>query len=633
MSTRFFAKTTRVGTVAVFSVLLIAVVLGQDPDPSIGDDLWLIVYGRSEVVGADLGAALVVIDDLPDNVDVDAVPEFAVGAPGINGGAGEVTIRSGATLEVFVTVSPPVGVGAGAAFGASVVATDIDGDSDLEVVIGMPGAFGGKGGFYVYDPHTRSAVAHVASPGAPPGVVEGHLFGAGLGKQLLTVGSPTSLAGVRILAVAEDYSDGDGIVVCYGLDGTIQWVRVGRPNERFGARLAAYDDHDGDDVDDVLVGAPGAFGGEGGLMIVSGATGVVLADVRLSSPSPARGFGSALLRRGTEWVIGAEGDDVTPGRVFVISMAPPHSIVHISAVTGGGGPNSTPLPPIIVPMMIAQLNAGTDAASDYSAPGDRFGAALAGAVDLNGDAAGLPEIAVGSPGAGRTFIYSFDGASFALECLSASAAPASDRVGETLGLLGDADGNGHPDLIIGAPGVASRRGELRLVQPVVCSSLCEEDLELWVGVGASVEAAIADLGTSSLTKIAGPGDYIVVRVVSPSGTYDKALFGHPDDSVRALGAFRNGEMPGVHSLFGELQLGVAPVMKEVQLISDHDGDGQPDMPGGATYHQFWVGPIPSGLAGWSVMFQAGVIDDDNPLTWPCPVLAVTLPGVFRLRGS
>jgi hypothetical protein len=90
----------------------------------------------------------------------------------------------------------------------------------------------------------------------------------------------------------------------------------------------------------------------------------------------------------------------------------------------------------------------------HGAPGSAFGTAVAGLPDMDGDGAG--EILVGAPDepadgigmAGRAFVFS--GASGALLLRLGGERPES-RFGESVDHAGDLDGDGLPDVVIGAP--------------------------------------------------------------------------------------------------------------------------------------------------------------------------------------
>jgi hypothetical protein len=80
-------------------------------------------------------------------------------------------------------------------------------------------------------------------------------------------------------------------------------------------------------------------------------------------------------------------------------------------------------------------------------PGDRLGSGVEAAGDTNHD--GIPDVVASAPGAGQAYIYSGkDGR--VLQTFSAE--KASDHFGQHVSGVGDADGDGYPDVIVGAPG-------------------------------------------------------------------------------------------------------------------------------------------------------------------------------------
>lgn len=80
-------------------------------------------------------------------------------------------------------------------------------------------------------------------------------------------------------------------------------------------------------------------------------------------------------------------------------------------------------------------------------PGDNLGTGLEGAGDVNGD--GVPDVIAGAPGNDRAYVYSGrDGALL----LTLVAPDSSGSFGSSAAGAGDQNGDGRPDLIVGAPG-------------------------------------------------------------------------------------------------------------------------------------------------------------------------------------
>ena len=100
-----------------------------------------------------------------------------------------------------------------------------------------------------------------------------------------------------------------------------------------------------------------------------------------------------------------------------------------------------------------------------SQPGDRFGAAVAAAGDVNRD--GWPDVLVGAPRAepagslsGRAVVLSGRDGS---ELLAWEGDDPFDALGWSLCALGDLDGDGHADLALGSPAGTPGSGSVRLV--------------------------------------------------------------------------------------------------------------------------------------------------------------------------
>ncbi|HKB15478.1 MAG TPA: integrin alpha, partial [Planctomycetota bacterium] len=117
-----------------------------------------------------------------------------------------------------------------------------------------------------------------------------------------------------------------------------------------------------------------------------------------------------------------------------------------------------PVPPIIIGNGLVHAFSGATGAVLFSASGggldDNFGASVAGIGDASGD--GIPDVVVGAPQqagfqtVGPGYVRVLSGAS-GLGVMSAGGAVLGDRFGAAVAGAGDANGDGVPDLAVGAP--------------------------------------------------------------------------------------------------------------------------------------------------------------------------------------
>ncbi len=377
-----------------------------------------------------VGRAVASLGDLLGNGGV----EVLVGAPDASVGGvdfGELWVLS---VESVPNPSPgkvnfgkplvlPSGVTptAGAGFGSSIVHMgDTDGDGWPECAVGAPGEDQGKGAIYVFSL------------------------------------DPINL----VLVLRERIASGTG-----GFGGTLAL------GDGFGGAVAFPGDIDGDTRGDLVVGAPGCD--DGGTDY--GAIWVLLLDSQwnvtlsvktsyLQDSAIHGGFGSSITKLGLLTDSGDLNGDQVPdlavgapeatggGDVWILWMntngtATAHSIVG----AGYGGPRS---------------------------PGDRFGAALAamgsgecdqmltvgapGAQDWTTGQGGTRNLCLDTTGSctGSLAVGPTEGGngSFFLE---------DDGFGSSLAVAGDLDGNGVPDLVVGAPGDQPATGGLDRVWVVL----------------------------------------------------------------------------------------------------------------------------------------------------------------------
>jgi len=277
----------------------------------------------------------------------------------------------------FVLLRSVHGVGAPGCFGSSVAAIgDIDGDGVPDYLVGKPGSCNVVGGYEI------------------PGSVTAY---SGRTSKL------------------------------------IYRVTLGQLYDDFGASIASGVDLDGDGVPDFLVGAPNVGGdaytpGSGAVLAYSGASGALL---RRIDGSAAVGFGQT---------VAFAGDLDRDGRADIVASA---SVAYDSL--GLARPGSV--------RAFSGANGAQLFRTDGTDPQEEFGAGIVGIGDVYGD--GVSDILVGAPplecaSAGGS-VYTLEGGTGQRIARLQLADDGCGRLGASLAPWGDLDADGIDDYVVGRP--------------------------------------------------------------------------------------------------------------------------------------------------------------------------------------
>ena len=334
------------------------------------------------------------------------------------------------------------------------------------------------------------------------------------------------------------------------LNGTNGMTISAQPGEALGQSVASIHDVNADGIDDVVLGAPGASQGQGGLYVVfgsgqpaksinvtglDGTNGFFIENTTVTTDSQSsRQFGSVVQDVGD---INADGfGDILLGspdedRAFVIfgSNDNFNTTIDVSDLDGGNG---------------FALVGQTDTNTGWS---------VSGTGDINGD--GMDDLVVSAPladpagkaDAGRVYVVYGRATSFpsSLELDQISSADgyfvdglaAGNRLGDAVTQVGDFNGDGLDDLLIGAPAANSGAGAAF----VVYGSREERstvDLSALNGTnGFVIQGAAAGGGLGSLVSAAGDvqgDDAPDLLVGAPASNKSYLLFGNDPEAPQYL---------------------------------------------------------------------------------------------------
>lgn len=276
--------------------------------------------------------------------------------------------------------------------------------------------------------------------------VNGPAAGSQFGKACIIVPDQNADGLKDVLVGAPEFNGGRGAIYCIsgaflatGSGTQTLWsiAPPGAVGDQFGFALVDVGDVTGDAVHDFLVGQPGydaqAQTNAGAVRLVNGSS-HILVSLLYPGNSCCEAFGRSIAACG----------DVNQNGIPDVAIGSPYLGVSQGGVRvlDGSVLNQSG--------SVQNLTLGTIAAGNYGAG---VGSSVAGGADLNGD--GIPEVIAGSPGydsgslgdSGRVILLDVaTGQEFMID-----SAIAEERLGSSVSLGDDYDGDGVADIIAGAP--------------------------------------------------------------------------------------------------------------------------------------------------------------------------------------
>jgi len=361
----------------------------------------------------------------------------------------------------------------------------------------------------------------------------------------------------------------------------------------YGASVASAGDVDGSGSDDLIIGAPFFDAGEsneGAVFVFRQDLGTV---AQLESDQAGSNFGFSVASAGDvngdgygDLIVGALGHDAAEGAAFVF-LGSASGIVGDSAA-----------------------NAATRLEGDQGSSG--FGYSVAGAGDVDGD--GYADVIVGADfydagivdaGAAFVFLGSATGVADAGGAAAATTLESDDAqslFGRSVASAGDVNGDGHSDVIVGAPGYADHDQGRAFVFLGSASGIADA-----ISTAAHAQIEPQGAGARLGASVASAGD------VDGDGYADVILGAEGEDSAYVFLGSATGIAGGTTATADTRLQGDAggPLGSSVASAGDVDGDGYADVIVGARLYD--AGETDEGAAFVFLGSGAG-IPDGGPAT-------------------
>jgi hypothetical protein len=516
------------------------------------------------------------------DVNADGYADIVAGAPGYSpagaSSGGRVVLYRGSASGVDGATTATMDGAAGAHFGLAVAgAGDVNGDGYTDIIAGAPNENENTGRVSIYE---GAATGVMTSPvWTVYGPITMTYFGlavagAGdvngdgyadiiIGQACVAQDDACTVSGTQDLASAAVY-----LGSAAGVQASLAWrselTQTTATHHIDGAiAVNTAGDVNGDGFSDVIVGTPYQLNGPdlaGQVHVFNGSPYGLnrQALTAMDGEAPGAGLGSAVSTAGdvngdgyADVVVGAPNDD--PG----VSDA---GLAQLYQGSATGLITST-----------TWAITGVEAAA-------RLGAAVAGAGDVNGD--GYGDVLIGAPGAdelGRASLYlgSHDGLA-STPVWTAQGGISATQFGAAVAGAGDVNGDGYADILVGAPDytdVYSTQGRVWLYLGAAAGVVVTPAWQAQGNsVGASFGAAVASAG-----DVNGDGysDFVVGAPKAGGGGQVRVYLGSSSGPTGTLTL--TGDQPGAQ--FGASVAGAGDVngdgFADVLVGAPSYGNGQP----------------------------------------------------------
>ncbi|MCP3906107.1 MAG: hypothetical protein GY715_20990 [Planctomycetes bacterium] len=490
----------------------------------------------------------------------------------------------------------------GDGFGAAAAEIgDLDGDGWRDMIIGAPGDDDGgndRGAVWVLFMNGDGTVASEVKISDTAGGFDGALFdGDGFGSAVTGIGDLNG-DGVPDVAVGAPFSDeppgldDEGAVwlLFMNANGTVaSESKIANTSggfggtvgvaDFFGSSVAAIGDVDGNGIMDLAAGAPGRDldGADDGAVWIVFMAATLEVQTQTEITEGQAGFGGALAGEGRFGASVTALGDLNFDGVDDVAVGEPLAdgalgSVWVLFLVGDGSVISE-----------QEITAGVGGLGDVLQPGDEFGSAVERLVDLDGN--GVVEIGVGAAGSdlgtsrGALWIVFMKGDGTVLTQFGIAAGVGGftgnldpgDRFGEALAMLSDNNGDGLPELAIGAPfddDGGGDRGAAWILCPNGLPNIALGPPQEFPAAGPGVRHVTAVLDTTNISP-AGIGTLDLLAVIPDADPKSAGVVQVFIAQIDAGQGFTGFDLPAPTYTVGVNPTGAA--------VADFDGDGYNDV--------------------------------------------------------